>query len=312
MIPAVSAATGGGATGLPYLWVTAGSNGELYTTTSTTVATGSWTSRTSSFGTTLITAVASNGNSLYVAGGELGKLATSPDGTTWTQRTSGFSTNTINDVAYGDGYWVAVGNAGTAAYSTDGTTWTTFTSGLGNDDIKKVAWGNGLWIMASFSGMRTATIPTGTWTSRTSTISTLTDLLYFKGQSIWVACGDTGTSGNFASSSDGISWSSRNSAFNITGTQKYAANSTVLSNFSGVGVLTIDCQSSTNGATYTDRTPATTSGIAYEGASDDAGLIAFIAGGMQTSTDAITWTLRTLPSNNVITITHSSGTPSLR
>jgi len=314
MIPAVSAATGGGAAGtLPYLWIVAGQSGELYTSTSTTVANGSWTSRTSSFSTTLINAVASNTSDLYVAVGESGKLATSPDGTTWTQRTSSFGTNHINDVAYGNGYWVAVGNSPTkVAYSTDGINWTQKTTGIGGN-VVKVAWGNGLWIIADdASGFYTATDPTGTWTSRTSTLSTVNDLVYFKGQSIWVGGNDSGTTGAFASSTDGTTWTARTSAITIAsgGVAYFAANTTVIAALCTTGVLTVDIESSTNGTTWTDRTPATTSGIPYFGMSDNNGLLVF--SGFQTSSDGTTWSSRTQPSGNIICGCHSSGMPSNR
>ena len=38
--------------------------------------------------------------SQWVAAGQSGKLATSPDGVTWTQRTSGFGTSIIQAVAH--------------------------------------------------------------------------------------------------------------------------------------------------------------------------------------------------------------------
>ena len=75
-----------------------------------------WTQRTSSFGTTAIRALAYGGGQ-WVAVGDSGKLATSPDGVTWTQRTSSFGTTAILAVAYGGGQWVAAGNAGALATS---------------------------------------------------------------------------------------------------------------------------------------------------------------------------------------------------
>lgn len=311
MIPAVSAATGGGAAGLPYQWVTAGSNGELYTSTSTTVANGSWTSRTSSFGTSVIYSVASNGTNLYVAVGESGKLATSPDGVTWTQRTSSFSTTSIKYVAYGNGYWVAVGDSAKVAYSTDGITWTQKTTGI-TSTVVRVAYGNGLWVIGNDLGnFYTATDPTGTWTSRTSTLFVTSDILYFKGQSIWVAGADTGTTGALASSTDGLTWTARTSAISLAGANaQFAANTTVVAALVPDASLSLDIQSSTNGTAWTNRTPAISSGIAWFGMSDDAGLLVF--NGFQTSSDGTTWSSRTAPSSNLVCGCHSSGTPSIR
>lgn len=314
MIPAVSATTGAGAAGLTYQWVAAGSNGELYTTTSTTVATGSWTSRTSSFGTTTIRAVASNGTSLYVAVGDSGKLATSADGVTWTQQTSSFGTTNIWSVAYGNGYWVAGGASGTVAYSTDGTTWTQKTTGI-SGTVVSTAWGNGLWIVGNSAGaMYTATDPTGTWTSRTSTLGSVWGLLYFKAQSIWVAGHDTGTTNALASSTDGTTWTARNSAITLNApdvlTFRMAANTSVCAILGATGTLVQDIETSTNGTTWTDRTPAVSSGTPSFGASDNNGLLVF--SGIQTSSDGTTWTSQTAPSSNLVALCHSSGTPSLR
>lgn len=314
MIPAVSGATGGAPAGpLPYQWVAVGSSGELFTSTSTTVATGSWTSRTSSFGTTVINNVASNGTSLYVAVGEGGKLATSSDGQTWTQRTSSFGTDNISGIAYGDGYWVAVGANTKCAYSTDGITWTQNTTGL-SGAIGTASWGNGTWIVSGGAGLYTATNPTGTWTSRTSTISSPGRTLYFKGQSIWLAGADTGTTGAFASSTDGITWTARNSPVSLfSATASFVANTTVAAVGFFSASLTMDIASSTNGTSWTDRTPATTSVLTINGASDDAGLLVYLSGAtVQTSSNGSTWTSQSSASGNLLNICHSSGTPSLR
>lgn len=316
MIPAVSATSAAGSAGLPYQWVAVGSAGGLYTSTSTTMA--SWTSRTSSFGSTVINSVASNGTSLYVAVGGAGKLATSPDGITWTQRTSSFNAgDAIQYVAYGNGYWVAVGDNGKVAYSTDGTTWTQKATGISASfSVTLVAWGNGLWIITNGSGgqMFTATDPTGTWTSQTSTVANVGGLIYFKGQSIWIAGSDAGTTNALASSTDGTTWTARTSTINISsaGGFRVACNGTVAAAACYNGSLSFDIQSSANGTTWTDRTPAISSGLMFQTtASDDLGLM-FLPG-WQTSTDGITWTARTDPnSSSTLGICHSSGTPSLR
>jgi len=296
---------------LPYQWVSAGSNGELYTSTSTTFADGSWTSRTSSFGSTNIVSVASNGTSLYVAVGASGKLASSPDGITWTQRTSSFNAgDTISEVAYGNGYWVAVGDNAKVAYSTDGTTWTQKTTGI-TGNVTRVSWGNGLWIIATATGtMYTATDPTGTWTSRTSTLTNVGGMIYFKGQSIWIAGSDAGTTNALASSTDGLTWTARTSAINISaaGGFRVTCNSTVAAAACYDGTLSFDVQSSANGTTWTNRAAAATSGVMFSyTASDDAGRMVLPG---QTSTDGITWSARS--PQGQLGVCHSSGTPSIR
>jgi len=297
---------------LPYLWVAGGFNGGLSTGSSTTFADGTWTSRTSSFGTDPIYGVASNGTSLYVAVGDNGKLATSPDAITWTQRTSSFGTSTIKHVAYGGGYWVAVGQTAKVAYSTDGINWTQKTTGIGSGFVNRVAWGNGLWVIGNSNGeLWTATDPTGTWTSRTSTLTQISFIHYAPSQSVWVACGDTGTTGALASSSDGLTWTARNSTFNISsGTGLFASNSSVIAHYGSDGSLSVDIQTSTNGTSWTNRTPGTTSDLIYgpNCASDDSGLLVLNA---QTSTNGTSWTTKNGPPD-FICLCHSSGTPSIR
>lgn len=295
---------------LSYMWILAGVGGELYTSTSTTAANGSWTSRTSSFGSSSIFAVASN-RYMFVAVGADGKLATSTDGITWTQRTSSFSAGDgINGVAYGDGYWVAVGDNAKIAYSTDGVTWTQKNTGI-SGTVVEVAWGNGVWVISNATGsFYTATDPTATWTSRTSTLSAVSSILFCKSQSIWVAGYDTGTTGALASSTDGTTWTARTSAHTIAGSGTFAATNSVIASIATDASFSWDIQSSTNGTTWTNRTPAVSSGIITFGASDDAGLILF--SGMQTSTNGSTWSSRTSVSSNIITACHSSGLPSLQ
>lgn len=310
MIPAVSAATGGGTASLPYQWVAAGGSGALYTSTSTNLS-GAWTSRTSSFSSTAINSVASNGTSLYVAVGDAGKLATSPDGITWTQRTSSFGAgDSIKEVAFGNGYWVAVGDNAKVAYSTDGTTWTQKTTGI-TGSVQCVEWGNGLWAIGNSTGsLYTATDPTGTWTSRTSTLGNVFDLHYFKAQSIWVAGVDTGTTGAFASSTDGITWTARTSADSISASgARFCSNNSVLAVTAFTAMLTTDFQYSTNGTSYTGSSGGDTY-TAYA-CSDNLGLL--VVPNAFTSTDGITWTSRTDPiSPTSLTMCHSSGQPAIR
>jgi hypothetical protein len=163
---------------------------------------------------------------------------------------------------------------------------------------------------------RTATDPTGTWTARTSTLGNIWGnygLHYFKAQSIWVAGADGGTTGALASSTDGLTWTARTSTFSFDASAPYCgftSNSSVVVCAGYIGSLTGDIQSSTNGTTYTNRTPAVTGFLNAYAASDDSGLM--VVQGLQTSSDGTTWTSKTAPSSNLLSICHSSGTPSIR
>jgi hypothetical protein len=304
---------------LPYQWIVVGGGGELYTSTSTTAS--SWTSRTSSFGTTAMNEVASNARDLYVAVGDSGKLATSSDGITWTQRTSSFGTDSIFSLAYGlDGYWVAGGENGKVAYSTDGITWTQKTTGI-TGNVYALAYGNGLWVSGNDSGaIYTATNPTGTWTSRTSGLGFISGggLHYFKASSIWVAGTVSGTTTNaVASSTDGLTWTTRNSAIDnvLSFTTTFVSNSTVCAVGALTNILngTYGIQSTANGTSWTSRTPASTTAVNVSGASDDANLLMLCGPTVQTSTNATTWTNRgSIGSFQVTGACHSSGTPSIR
>lgn len=313
MIIAAKAATGGST--LPYQWVAVGASGNLATSTTATATT--WTARTSSFGADNINKVRSNGG-IYVAVGNNGKLATSPDGITWTQQTSSFSTTAIFSVVYGNGYWVASGGSGKVATSVDAVTWTQRTTGHAANNIYS-GYGNGVFVTvnASTGAIYTATDPTGTWTSRTSTLFGTQNepVWYSTSLNIW----SMGTDGNSAtgqiqSSTDGITWTSRNlpnATPLITGYGAVVANATVICWNYQTGSSTFDIASSTDGITFTDRSPAVTATGPLSSAVDDAGFMVFglntTGTNIQTSSDGITWTGRTGPSFAPIGICHSSA-----
>lgn len=319
MILAAKAASSSVAS-LPYRWVGAGANGFLATSDST--AANSWTTRTSSFGTSQIFWVESNGIDNWVAVGAAGKLATSPDGITWTQRTSSFGTTDIKVVNYANNIWVAggVSSGGTPKFATatDPTgTWTQRTSGFSSGDIQGITFGAGLWAAISSTGeIRTATDPTGTWTLRTSTLTASagagTAIRYCSQQNVFVAGFDSGTTGAFASSTDGITWTARNSPVSLLGASgggRFCNNSSAI--ITAFTTSTdFDIASSTDGATWTDRTPAATNVVYGQPGVDGNGLIVLPYGQStlaQSSSDGTTWTAITGPGSFIEIISHSTG-----
>jgi len=121
-----------------------------------------WTVQTSSFGATNINAVC-YGNNLYVAVGDGGKIATSPDGVVWTQRTSNTSA-VLNCICYGNGVYVAAGASGTLLTSTDGVTWTSRTSNFSTSNINSIAYGNSVFVACGASGKLGTSVNGLTWT----------------------------------------------------------------------------------------------------------------------------------------------------
>ena len=94
-------------------------------------------------------------NNMFVAGGEKGKMATSPDGTTWTAvMNSTFGTDEyIRGITYGNGKFVAVGDKGKMATSENGTTWTAVAnSTFGTDTIRAITYGNGKFVAVGING----------------------------------------------------------------------------------------------------------------------------------------------------------------
>jgi hypothetical protein len=179
------------------IYVAAGSNGILYSSTNSGVT---WTSRTSQFGTSQITNVA-YGNGVFVAVGSAGKISTSTDGITWTARTANMATNEIAAVAYANGLFVAVGdgaNAGTGGITTssDGTTWTKRnTPGTTNSArLFSVNYGNGYWVAVGQANNTTGYYSTdgATWTALPAS---LTGTRYYVNyiDSKWIVMSNGGT-----------------------------------------------------------------------------------------------------------------------
>jgi len=251
-------------------------------------------------------------------------IAYSTDGgNSWTGLPEDVLTNQANDAAYGNGMWVAIGgyNPASVAYSSDGINWTgaayPFTVGYG------VHFGNGLFVGLgnTTSGNSIITSPDGiNWTGRGDTIFTSYGTCAYYHGTLWVAGGVGGNC--LAYSSDGINWTGIGTALMancfgvIYADNKWVAvgsggSNSILTSTDGItwtglgyfnsakeiafnGSVWVIAGSggltySTNLTTWTAATSTITNG---EGVMwlNDKFLATGTGGGIQSSTDGITWT----------------------
>jgi hypothetical protein len=176
------------------------------------------------------------GNEKFVAVGDNGKMAYSPDGVTWTAITAGtgagtstFGTGDILGIAWGgttgNEKFVAVGcsvnlnDNGQIAYSSDGVTWTAVAnSTFESNDVRNITWGGpagnkkfvavGYYGEMAYSadGISWTAIPAGTTTGTSSFDTTHIYAITWgstAGNEKFVAVANQG---KMAYSSDGINW----------------------------------------------------------------------------------------------------------
>lgn len=203
---------------------------------------GAWTPVTTSFSVNFTSVT--KGKTLFVAVGQNGTIATSPDGNTWTQQASNISTN-LNCVKWieATGKFIAVGDAGKLLYSANGVDWNLQITPIFS--IKSVTYFNGLYVIVGENGkiytsadllswsLKVATGVTGILYSvdASSTLltivgvngtiitssngssyqvrigpstSTLYSVKFYSGSNLWVATGGAGT---VLKSSDGLTYS---------------------------------------------------------------------------------------------------------
>lgn len=109
-----------------------------------------------------------------------------------------FAKVNLNNLAYGNGIYTAVGNSGAMSTSTDLLSWTTRTSTFGSSNITVVAYGNGIWFAAGAGNQIRTSTDAITWTTRTN--NDIAAAAYL--DNVWI-----GTTGNSVQiSTDAISW----------------------------------------------------------------------------------------------------------
>lgn len=254
----------------------------------------------------------------------------SSDSITWTQNT--MPSSNWQQVGYGDGTYVAIGST-KAATSTDAITWTQHDSAFSTGAFSKLAYGGGVFVSVSEYGDRAIRSTDGvTWTDESlpsGFMNYWVSIAYGSGTFVAITRGYYG-----ATSTDGVTWTSRytpiissywdsvtygNGTFVMTSGYAYAAYSTdsganwtqstlpfsngnssvpvVYGNniFLAFGEGTTNAATSTDGISWTIRTkPQSATRVTY-------GDGKFVSVGhvnsnqAYSSTDAITWTQYTLP-----------------
>lgn len=264
-----------------------------------------WTLRTTGFGSTSITSLATNG-STNIASGNSGTLRSSTNDITWTLRTSGFGTTNINSSTYFNNEFLIGGTAETVS-------WILRTSGFGTSAIQGLTYGNGIYVAAvDSSGFLRASTDGITWVARTSPpISPFGDTQFgtYDGTNYFIVGGSVNP-GRLLTSTNTIVWVLRTSGFGTSwiGTISYGSDKTEKYIIAGQGGR---LSSSTDSIRWTLRTSGFGSSSifcsTYDGSS-------YYVGGsgtfLRASTNGIFWTTRTSPliGGNISSIIYASDT----
>lgn len=257
-----------------------------------------WTNRL--YGVTYNGITYSSALGLYVAVGDQGIIQTSPNGTTWTFRTSGVYG--LSQAAWSPALarFVVVGNSGTILTSSDGITWTSQTSGTANQ-LRGVTWSVtfSMFIAVGASGT-ILTSPDGiTWTARTSPLNQQFNAVAAGGGfSLYIMA--VGNSGACIVSSDGITWTTQatgigNSYNDVIYVNSYSSNGLWILVGTGGAIRTFGGTLGTATGRTSGVGSVTITSICLAGGVSTA--IVTVSGLISTSTDGITWTSRTSPTN---------------
>jgi hypothetical protein len=257
------------------------------------------------------------GAGLFVAVNGTTNASTSPDGITWTQRTLPLSQTWLR-VAYGGGQFLAVSNSTTYATSPDGLTWTSRTLPA-TASWYGLAYGAGLWVLMSQASSSTTyyTSPDGiTWTSRTLPVATGVFQVVWTGTVFVAAPNGSATA---LVSADGLTWTVTTLPVSASWAVAYnpdqqtvaavTTNATLTGGFLAAALVAVPPSGTTDGLisvaqpalnTWTKTTVPSpgASSANYSGTAITYGagmLLAISSPGnvVVTSTDGVTWTLRT-------------------
>lgn len=188
------------------LYVAAGNNGALYSSTDAST----WTAQTGTPQATANLNAAGYYGGNYIVAGNGGVILSSTDATNWALRTTGTTNNLYAIATSGTGSYVAAGANGTIIFSLDGITWTCAScSGSGNA-LYGVTYGNGMYVAVGAAGTL-ITSTDGVFWGTPSAISAndLRGIAYAPaigttGTGTFVAVGANGTV--LASTDGGTSW----------------------------------------------------------------------------------------------------------
>ena len=207
--------------------------------------------------------------------GSGGTIFGGPGGAVPVPQTNPSAPANLNAVTYGGLGFATVGAAGTVVFSTDGTTWATKTSGTVADLYAVATPGTGALVAVGAAGTIIVSTDANTWTAATSATSKhLYAATYGVGRYVAVGAG-----GSVVTSTDGTTW------------QAVSVNTTNDLRAIALGVLP------TTTGTGTAVTTTTTNLFVALGA----------AGTLLTSSDGLTWTLRSPISANTMNAVAFSG-----
>lgn len=251
-----------------------------------------WTVQTTAFGGAWVHGVA-YGNGVWVAVGDEGLVATSPDGTSWTTRTTPLG-GTFGDlylykVTFANGTFVAVGEEGMLGTSSDGINWTVRSSGVGFRGLNSVAYGAGQWVAVGDGGHVTTSLDSVTWTPAGSVLSRAAHDLEFH-DGLWVAAQSHRM---IETSPNGTVWTEQATPVDVWGQYSVAYGA-------GVWVATIDGDdpsvvTSPDGITWTQHLIPAVVGVGPVAFARGHFVTSDFVGAVFTSPDGAVWTQRDGP-----------------